>query len=184
MDAMVTRLRGFALYAHLHRISLENIGSDRYGIFRRAFVRVLDSETARQTYAQIIDGLPIADVAWGRRSPGVFGDEHPIEEHPELCPEAVEKTKFFIQDFNINSLLCDPKLVQAYQNATIGSKAFNTSLVELVAVALHQMAAYLFTRHDLRSYDEKEIERAHQLRDAMATRGIGTRSRRAWTRLD
>lgn len=159
MDVLVTRLRGVALDAHLHRISLENIESNRYNIFRSAFNRILNSETARQTYAQIIDGLPIADVAWDRRSPGIFGYEHPIEEHNELCPGAAEKTSAFIQEFDVNSLLFDPKLIQAYQNAVIGSKAFNTRLVELVVVALHQTAACLFKRHDLFSHGEDEIKR-------------------------
>lgn len=78
MDVMVTRLRCVALYAHLHRISLENVGPDRYSVLQRACCRILISETARQAYAQIVDGLPIADVAWDRHSPGIFSFEHPI----------------------------------------------------------------------------------------------------------
>ncbi|KAJ0124722.1 hypothetical protein J7T55_006063 [Diaporthe amygdali] len=159
MDVMATRLRDVALYAHLHRISLENVESNRYEIFRNAISRILRTEAARQTYAQLVDGLPIADVAWDRRYPGIFGYEHPIEDHNELCPGAEQKISDFIQDFDVNSLLFDPKLIQAYQNANIGSKAFNTRLVELVAVALHQIAAYLFKRRDLYSHDEDEIKR-------------------------
>ena len=37
MDVMDAKLRGVALYAHLHRISLENAGQDRYGVYQRAF---------------------------------------------------------------------------------------------------------------------------------------------------
>ncbi len=44
------------------------------------------------TFAQIVDGLPIADVAYQRRFHGLDND-HPIEDHAELCGGVMERTR-------------------------------------------------------------------------------------------
>ena len=62
------------------RVSLEH-----YAIFTRALKNVLATELALFTFAQIIDGLPIADVGFDRRGHGLSGD-HPLDEHEELWP--------------------------------------------------------------------------------------------------
>lgn len=158
MDVMVQRLHDVALYAHLHRITLENLTTDHLNIFHRALLRVLGSELAIETFAQIVDGLPIADVAWDRRHPGIGGDDHPIEAHESLCPGVKDKTSASLEQYDLHSLAFDPKLVQAYQDAPLTSKAFHTRLIELVVIALHQIAVDLFKRGDLRSHTQQEID--------------------------
>lgn len=158
MDVMVQRLREVALYAHLHRITLENLTTDHLNIFLRALSRVLGSELAIDTFAQIVDGLPIADVAWDKRHPGIFGDDHPIEAHASLCPGVKDKTSACLERYDLRSLVFDPKLVQAYQDAPLASKAFHTRLTELVVIALHQIAVDLFKRDDLHSHSQQEID--------------------------
>lgn len=158
MDVMVQRLREVALYAHLHRITLENLTTDHLNIFHRALLRVLGSELAIDTFAQIVDGLPIADVAWDKRHPGIFGDDHPIEAHANLCPGVKDKTTACLEQYDLQSLVFDPKLVQAYQDTPLISKAFHTRLIELVVIALHQIAVDLFKRDDLRSHSQQEID--------------------------
>lgn len=155
---MVQRLRDVALYAHLHRITLENLTTDHLSIFHRALSRVIGSELAIDTFAQIYDGLPIADVAWDKRYPGIFGDDHPIEAHASLCPGVKDKTSAWLEQYDLHSLIFDPKLVQAYQDAPLASKAFHIRLVELVVIALHQIAVHLFKRDDLRSHKQQEID--------------------------
>ncbi|KAI3400147.1 hypothetical protein diail_4379 [Diaporthe ilicicola] len=158
MDAMVQRLRDVAHYAHLHRITLENLTTDHLNIFHRALLRVLGSEPAIDTFAQIVDGLPIADVAWDKRHPGIFGDDRPIEVHASLCPGVKDKTSACLKQHDLHSLVFDPKLVQAYQDAPLASKAFHTRLIELVVIALHQIAVDLFKLYDLRSHSQHEID--------------------------
>ncbi|KAK7709310.1 hypothetical protein SLS64_006222 [Diaporthe eres] len=158
MDVMVQGLRDIALYAHLHRITLENLTTDHLNIFHRALLRVLGSELAIDTFAQIVDSLPIADVAWDKRHPGIFGDNHPIEAHASLCPGVKDKTSACLEQYDLHSLVFDAKLVQAYQDAPLASKAFHTRLIELVVIALHQIAVGLFKRDDLRSHSQQEID--------------------------
>lgn len=92
MDVMVQRDRDVALYAHLHCITLENLTTDHLNMFHGALSRVLGSELAIDTFAQIVDGLPSADVVWDKRHPGIFGDNHPIEAHASLYPGVKDKT--------------------------------------------------------------------------------------------
>lgn len=158
MEVMVQRLREVALHAHLHRITMENLTTDHLNIFHRALLRVLGSELSIETFAQIVDGLPIADVAYDKRHPGIFGDDHPIEAHASLCPGVKDKTIALLEEYNVNCLAFDPKLLQAYQDAPLASKAFHTRLIELVVIALHQIAVDLFKRDDLRSHSQQEID--------------------------
>lgn len=158
MDAMAQRLQEVALYAHLQRIPLENLTTDHLNIFHRALSRVLGSELAIDTFAQIVDGLPIADVAWDKRYPGIFGDDHPIEAHASLCPGVKDTTGAYLEQYDLHSLVFDLKLVQAYQDAPMASKAFHTRQIELVVIALHQIAVHLFKRDELRSHSQQDID--------------------------
>ncbi|KAF7551960.1 hypothetical protein G7046_g7564 [Stylonectria norvegica] len=110
----------------------------------QASVNVISTELAIFTYAQIIDGLPTANVVYDRRIPGVPGD-HIIEDvHEQLCSGAVEKAREFQEAWDASVLMFDLKAVNDYQAAPPGSKAANLRLIELVAVALHQIGVLLF----------------------------------------
>ncbi|KAK4182116.1 hypothetical protein QBC35DRAFT_396605 [Podospora australis] len=124
------------------RVPFTDNGTEHYEIFSRALKKVLSTDLALETYAQIIDGLPTADIAYDRRSPGLFGD-HPIEEHEELCPGAVERAKEFRESFDISVLTLDPQLIRAFSRAPVGTKAFCLRLLELIASSLHEIAALL-----------------------------------------
>ena len=53
---------------------------------------VLSTELTLFTCAQVIDGLPTADVAWDQRYGGIFGDHIIDEAHGgSLCPGAMDK---------------------------------------------------------------------------------------------
>lgn len=75
----------------------------------RAISNVLSIELSLFTFAQIIDGLPIADVAWDRRYPGLHHD-HILDDHEELCPGAMEKVQEFYRDWDPNILRFSPKV--------------------------------------------------------------------------
>ncbi|KAK5656054.1 hypothetical protein OQA88_5193 [Cercophora sp. LCS_1] len=142
MPAVVAKLRAKAQADHRARTTMDRLDAEHRAVFVRAINNVLATEEALFTYAQIIDGLPIADVAWDRRSPGIFGD-HPIEEHEELCPGALEKAREVCRQWDPAILSFDAKVINAFQHAVPGTKMFNTRLIELVAVALHQFGVLL-----------------------------------------
>jgi hypothetical protein len=109
MDAVTARLKHLAREAHASRIPYTDDGSEHHKLLSRAISNVLSTELARFTLAQIIDGLPTADTAWDSRSPAVFGD-HPIEEHPELCPGVMNRARDFIQQFDQSVLRFDAQV--------------------------------------------------------------------------
>ncbi|KAH7233522.1 hypothetical protein BKA59DRAFT_428116 [Fusarium tricinctum] len=144
LKAHTEKLRRIARNAHDSRVPFDAITSDYHRtVLNKAIRNVLSTELAIFTYAQIIDGLPIADVAWDRRLPGIMG-EHVIDEHETLCPGALEKAQEYYENWQPSSLMFDPETVKLYQNAEPGSKYLNTRLVELAAVSLHQIAVFLF----------------------------------------
>lgn len=160
LERHTEKLRIAARAAHSQRVPFQNIHSEHHRcVLDHAIRKVLSTELAQFTYAQIIDGLPTGDVSWDRRYSGVFG-EHPIDtEHEKLCPGAMDKARAYYEQWNSDILMFNPKarlpaplgpetnpfqLVRDYQRTEPGSKAFNVNLVELVAVTLHQIGVLLF----------------------------------------
>lgn len=93
-----------------NRVSLiAHVDRERYAVFTRAMSNVLSTDISLETYAQIIDGLPIADVAWDRRTTGLFGD-HPLDEHEQLCPGAVDKALELRDNWDPAVLRFNPKV--------------------------------------------------------------------------
>ncbi|KAK4112795.1 hypothetical protein N656DRAFT_752873 [Canariomyces notabilis] len=143
MPAVLDQLREKARAEYRARIPIRKLDKLHRDALTRAINNVLSTELAIFTYAQIIDGLPTADVAWDRRLPGLYGD-HPLDGHEELCPGAMEKAREICPLWDPDMLAFNPKLVNAFQRAAPGTKMFNTRLIELVAVALHQFGALLY----------------------------------------
>ena len=108
MIAIVARLKELVSQAHAARVPYHDDGSEHRKVFCRAVKNVLSTELALFTFAQIIDGLPTANVAWDRRSPGIFGDEHPIDGHPELCPGVVERAQEIRDQVDLSIMIFDP----------------------------------------------------------------------------
>ncbi|KAK7993256.1 hypothetical protein PG989_006637 [Apiospora arundinis] len=107
--------------AQPRKYTISTLDEEHRCLLVRAVIRATSTEIAEETYAQLIDGLPIADVA---------GDK--------------EKTKKFRDEFQLETLRFDAKLLFDFQAASPGSRAFNVRLVELVAVALHQIAVVIY----------------------------------------
>lgn len=61
-------------------------------IFATAMSNLLSTEIAEQTLAQILDGLPLRDVAWSLRAFD-YNRSHPVFSHVELCPGVLEMTR-------------------------------------------------------------------------------------------
>ena len=111
MIAVITRLKELARESLAARAPYQADDSEHYKLFSRAVHNVLSTDLALFTFAQIVDGLPTAEVAADRRFPDISycsDDHHPIEQHLELCPGTMERTREIHQQFELSTLLFDP----------------------------------------------------------------------------
>lgn len=68
-----------------------------------AVLRLLDTALVRETFGQIVDGLPLCHIAYGQRGHRLYG-EHPILRHVTLCPGVEEALAKFRSDFDMGEL--------------------------------------------------------------------------------
>ncbi|KAH7322475.1 hypothetical protein B0I35DRAFT_350840 [Stachybotrys elegans] len=133
--------------AEPRQLSIDSLDGPHRDILERAISRVLATDVAEHTFAQIIDGLPTSRVAKEEASGLPHG--HPLRyTHTELCAGIREKTQDLWNQFSMSDINLDAQLLFAYRAASPGSRAFNTRLIELAAVAIHKLAVKLFQRDD------------------------------------
>lgn len=70
----------------------EVLDANHQTVFVTAMSNLLSTEIAEQTFAQIIDGLPLKDVAFGMRI-HEYTRYHPVFFHVELCPGVLERAR-------------------------------------------------------------------------------------------
>ncbi|KAK8103117.1 hypothetical protein PG984_016263 [Apiospora sp. TS-2023a] len=128
-------------------MSLQDLDSQHRDTLDEAISRILGTQVALETYAQIIDGLPLAHAARNRYKPKHYA-EHPIHTHIELCLGAEDIAISIRETFDLTQLSFDSKVLQSYQDSAPGSRGFHVRLLELVAVALHQVGVRLFQKGD------------------------------------
>ena len=91
------------------QLSFADLDGEHRQTLERAIRRILATELAEITYAQIIDGLPTGDVAYESYNP-IYGD-HPINSaHDKLCPGMLEKARQFRADFQPDILTFNSKV--------------------------------------------------------------------------
>ena len=75
------------------------LDSEHLGVFGRAIYNILSTSISETTFAQIVDGMPLADVAFS-----TVGHRHtihdPIFQHRTLCPGVLEKTRSLRAQFD------------------------------------------------------------------------------------
>ncbi|KAF5988007.1 hypothetical protein FBULB1_1648 [Fusarium bulbicola] len=131
-------LNGSQTDAGLRQLTVHTLDQAHQDTVTSAIARILDTDIAEVTYAQIIDGLPLGEVAFESRG-GIPHQDHPINHyHDELCAGVLDKAREFCSRF-------DPLLLFAYQAASPGSRSFNTRLIEIISIAVHQIAIILFS---------------------------------------
>jgi hypothetical protein len=74
-----------------------------------AVLRLLDTAPARQTFGQIIDGLPLCHIAYGQQGRRLRG-EHPILRHVTFCPGVEEAAAKFRSGFEIKMMTFNPEV--------------------------------------------------------------------------
>lgn len=87
-------------------VPLDQLEGVHFELLSRAARNVLDTDIALITYAQIIDGLPVTEVAWDQYS-SKYDPSHPTNSHKELCPGALEKAKVFRTNFAMADVKID-----------------------------------------------------------------------------
>lgn len=109
-------------------------------------------------FAQILDGVPTVPLVNDGHPPRTLPKSHPSRTvHQQLCEGVLDRLQQFRNDFDVESLSLDSQVLilfccfsspthlvmqamLAYQGAAIGSKLFNTRLIELVSRSIHQIA--------------------------------------------
>ncbi|KAF4450476.1 hypothetical protein F53441_6475 [Fusarium austroafricanum] len=114
-------------------------------VLDKAIRNVLSTELAQFTYAQIIDGLPIADVAWDRRLPRIMG-EHIIDDHETLCPGALENAQEYYKKW-------DPSFIKFNPDARDIEAVTNWTLPSSETLLEYPPGPTLFSHHDYRDDD-------------------------------
>ncbi|KAF5570641.1 hypothetical protein FPHYL_1067 [Fusarium phyllophilum] len=138
-------LSGSQTAAAFRQLTIHTLNQAHQDTVTSAIARILATDIAEITYAQIIDGLPLGEVAFESRG-GMPHQNHPINHcHDELCAGILDKAREFRSRFDPHVLKFDSRLLFAYQAASPGSRSFNTRLIEIIAIAVHQTAVILFS---------------------------------------
>ncbi|KAH7154130.1 hypothetical protein DER46DRAFT_628035 [Fusarium sp. MPI-SDFR-AT-0072] len=100
--------------------------------FVQALMRVMETDVAERTFAEIIDGIPTIgsyqEFHWPQHG-------HPATQHLDVCPGMIEKARQLHSDF--------PPTRLSFQ-LPANSRPFHLQLFELLAVSIHQIAVYLY----------------------------------------
>ncbi|KAK3377450.1 hypothetical protein B0H63DRAFT_218904 [Podospora didyma] len=135
----------------IRKSRIDTLDADHRDPILQAISNILSTEIAEVTYAQVVDGLPLASAV--NDAYYLTENDHPVLGHKELCPGVLEQTRSFRAAFNPTALLFDAGLLLAYHAASPGSRAFKTRFIEIIAVAIHQIAVLLFKQDTSRHKD-------------------------------
>lgn len=91
------------------KVSAVHLDADHRDAFSRAVQAVLASDLAEMTMAQLVDGLPLAGVAWEARGK-LLTWAHPLMKHGQLCEGALEKTRSLRDNFDPDTLSFAPQV--------------------------------------------------------------------------
>ncbi|PQK17538.1 hypothetical protein BB8028_0008g00480 [Beauveria bassiana] len=113
-------------------------------VLLQAIENICKTEAARDTFAQVLDGVPAGALLDDGHVTRTLPCSHPSRtDHRQPCPGILERLEKFRKSFDAASLLLDSQAMITYQSAAPGSRLFNTRLIELVSRAIHQIAVEL-----------------------------------------
>ncbi|TQW06614.1 hypothetical protein IF2G_06036 [Cordyceps javanica] len=115
---------------------LGDLDEEHRNSFIKALLRILHTEVAELTYAEILDGIPTSASYFDFYYPQ---EGHPAISHTELCPGILDRTRQLRDQL-------DPRT------------GFSLRLIELLAVSCHQIAVRLFQLGESR-HTQEEYER-------------------------
>ncbi|RFU31839.1 hypothetical protein B7463_g4506, partial [Scytalidium lignicola] len=127
--------------------TVDLLDNNHLEIFSQALMNVLTTEVAEDTYAQIVDGLPTEESFLDFH---FYAEGHPVFEqnHTRLCGGSLKKVQKFRSSFDPTTIEFKSALLEEFQSSSRDFSEFNIILINLVAVACHQIAVYLFQLDD------------------------------------
>ncbi|KAK4032174.1 hypothetical protein C8A01DRAFT_50975 [Parachaetomium inaequale] len=127
--------------------NLSVLDTARAGTFKQALARALSTPVAEVTFSEILDGLPTEPsvLDFHLRNEGNPGF---ALNHTTLCPSMVERFRDLKDRFDPLTLTFPPGVLSAFQQRHPGTKPFELRLIELLAVACHQIAVHLYNPDD------------------------------------
>lgn len=90
-------------------VSAVHLDTGHRDAFSRAIRAILATDLAETTMAQLVDGLPKADVAWEARG-NLLTKAHPLADHEQLCSGVLEKTQALRNGFGPEMLSFDSQV--------------------------------------------------------------------------
>lgn len=96
----------------LRELDITDIDGEHQRLLVRAITRILSTDLAEFTFAQILDGLPTGEVAYDSRSmPYEPYGGHPIDTvHDKLCPGILGKIRELLNQFQLKNLKFNPQV--------------------------------------------------------------------------
>lgn len=95
--------------AERYRTADDDLDQNHREALDQAVKNVLSTDIALATFAQIIDGLPLSDVAWDTRGTKLT-PQHPINLHTQLCPGTLDKARAYRERFSLDLLFFKPEV--------------------------------------------------------------------------
>ncbi|KAL1883252.1 hypothetical protein Daus18300_000310 [Diaporthe australafricana] len=124
------------------KATVQDLGDGEHlAVFTRALSNVTSTDIARSTYAQIVDGLPLKKILI--QMPNRPERGHSVYGHTELCDGVLDRISHSQESFDLQVLQFKSHLVHRYLAASLGSRDFKGSLIEIIAVSVHQIPTYL-----------------------------------------
>ncbi|KAI9830713.1 MAG: hypothetical protein M1819_005377 [Sarea resinae] len=130
---------------HPSQVAIADLAPEHLVAIEIALTNILWTDLAFETFSQIVDGNPIRDV---------YHDYHgnqnrlDLEQNLVSSPEARQVVESFRKGVQLDRLVVDAQVAQAYQKASIRSREFALRLMEMVAVTCHDIATSFFINAD------------------------------------
>lgn len=149
--------------SHVRKATINDLGSgEHFALYTRSLERVMSTDISQSIFAQLVDGAPLSQTL--SLMPGGPEPSHPVYEHSKLCDGVHERVEQILDASNLHVLQFDfdvsqspttqstrgvgltltSQLFRRYLAASPGSKAFKAGLIELIAVSVHQIVAYIY----------------------------------------
>ncbi|KAK5662340.1 hypothetical protein OQA88_8249 [Cercophora sp. LCS_1] len=133
-----------------HQLSgIDALDAEHSNALRTALSRILSAEVTELAFAELLDGLP-ATASFREFHGNYQGSSHPafLLNHTELCPGVIERVRSARDKLDLATLNFAPDLLSAFQRSPVGTQRFELRLMEILAVACHNIAVYLWNLDD------------------------------------
>ena len=103
------------------QVSINILDADHYYPLARAIRNVLSTGDAEYTFAELLDGIPLAQAAAAMDSVFMIEEYHPlwVSKHSELCGDVLDRAKKFCRSFDPGKLYFNAPVCTQVPNSKI-----------------------------------------------------------------